>query len=66
LAADRQTSAAGSSLGGCARVLNARRSRPEAGALPRWSVEKLRRATRRFVLDGLADPNLLLREGSAR
>jgi hypothetical protein len=42
-----------------ARVLNARRSRPEAGALPRWSVEMLRRATRRFVLDGLADPNLL-------
>ena len=42
-----------------ARVLNARRSRPEDGALPRWSVEMLRRATRRFVLDGLADPNLL-------
>jgi hypothetical protein len=42
-----------------ARVLNARRSHPEAGALPRWSVEMLRRATRHLILDGLADPNLL-------
>jgi DNA invertase Pin-like site-specific DNA recombinase len=42
-----------------ARVLNARRSRPEDGALPRWSVEKLRRATRRFVAEGLADSALL-------
>jgi len=39
-------------------VLNARRSHPKRRPA-RWSVEMLRRATRRFVQDGLAEPNLL-------
>ena len=50
-----------------ARVLNSRRgafhSRPNTPAPPRWSVEKLKRAVKRFVAEGLADPALL---GTAR
>jgi hypothetical protein len=41
------------------RVLNAKRDRPNGGAPPRWSVEKLKRVVNRFVAEGLADPALL-------
>jgi len=50
-----------------ARVLNSRRdasrSRSNSPAPPRWTVEKLKRAVKRFVAEGLADPALL---GTAR
>jgi DNA invertase Pin-like site-specific DNA recombinase len=49
------------------RVLNSRqdssRTRSNASAPPRWTVEKLKRAVKRFVAEGLADPTLL---GTAR
>jgi hypothetical protein len=41
------------------RVLNARRDRPNGPPLPLWSVERLKRAVKRFVAEGLADPALL-------
>jgi len=47
------------------RVLNSRRDALHSGpnAPPRWSVEKLKRAVKHFVAEGLADPALL---GTAR
>lgn len=41
------------------RVLNARRDRPNGAPLPLWSVERLKRAVKRFVAEGLVDPTLL-------
>jgi hypothetical protein len=41
------------------RVLNAKRERSNGPRLPLWSVERLKRAVKRFVADGLADPALL-------
>ena len=44
------------------RVLNSRRdpaTRSRSPAPPRWTVEKLKRAVKRFVAEGLADPSLL-------
>ena len=41
------------------RVLNAKRERSNGPPLPLWSVERLKRAVKRFVADGLADPALL-------
>ena len=42
------------------RVLNAKRERPNGPPLPLWSVERLKRAVKRFIAEGLADPALLL------
>ena len=42
-----------------ARVLNAKRDRSSGPPLPLWSVERLKRAVKRFVAEGLADPALL-------
>ncbi len=41
------------------RVLNAKRERSNGPPLPLWSVERLKRAVKRFVAEGLADPALL-------
>lgn len=41
------------------RVLNAKRDRSNGPPLPSWTVEKLQRAVKRFVAEGLADPALL-------
>jgi DNA invertase Pin-like site-specific DNA recombinase len=41
------------------RVLNANHDRPNGPPLPSWTVEKLQRAVKRFVAEGLADPALL-------
>ena len=41
------------------RVLNARRDRANGPPLPSWTVEKLKRAVKRFVAEGVADPALL-------
>ncbi len=41
------------------RVLNARRDRSNGHPLPLWSVERLKRAVKRFVAEGLAHPALL-------
>jgi DNA invertase Pin-like site-specific DNA recombinase len=41
------------------RVLNAKRDKANGAALPHWSVERLKRAVKRFVAEGLAEPNLL-------
>ena len=41
------------------RVLNAKRERTNGPPLPPWSVERLKRAVKRFVAEGLADPALL-------
>lgn len=41
------------------RVLNAKRDRPNGAPLPHWSVERLKRAVKRFVAEGLVDPGLL-------
>ncbi len=41
------------------RVLNARRDRSNGPPLPLWRVERLKRAVKRFVAEGLADPALL-------
>ena len=41
------------------RVLNAKRDRSNGPPLPLWSVERLKRAVKRFVVEGLADPTLL-------
>lgn len=38
------------------RVLNAK---AQGGGSPRWTVERLKRAVKRFVAEGLADPDLL-------
>ncbi len=40
------------------RVLNAKRDKANGAALPHWSVERLKRAVKRFVAEGLAEPNL--------
>jgi hypothetical protein len=42
-----------------ARVLNAKRDQSSGPPLPLWSVERLKRAVKRFVAEGLADPALL-------
>src|SRR5208337_4434518 len=44
------------------RVLNAKRDRSSGPPLPLWSVERLKRAVKRFVAEGLADPALLQRK----
>jgi DNA invertase Pin-like site-specific DNA recombinase len=42
------------------RVLNAnKRDKANGAALPHWNVERLKRAVKRFVAEGLAEPNLL-------
>ena len=41
------------------RVLNARRDRSNGPPLPLWSVERLKRAVKRFVAEGLAKSALL-------
>ena len=41
------------------RVLNAKRDRPNGAPLPHWTVERLKRAVKRFVVEGLVDPILL-------
>ena len=40
-------------------VLNAKRDRSNGLPLPLWSVERLKRAVKRFVADGLVDPAFL-------
>ena len=41
------------------RVLNAKREGSNGPPLPQWSVERLKRAVKRFVVEGLAEPVLL-------
>ena len=46
------------------RMLNAKRDRSNGPPLPLWSVERLKRAVKRFVAEGLADPALLQPAGA--
>ncbi|AZG78787.1 recombinase family protein [Methylocystis rosea] len=41
------------------RVLNAKRDRFNDAPLPHWGVERLKRAVKRFVTEGLVDPTVL-------
>ena len=41
------------------RALNAKRDKANGAALPHWNIERLKRAVKRFVAEGLAEPNLL-------